>query len=360
MPATATQLDRTHPALLQHWLPPQTCKHTPIYHPGAAAPASSATVSIAPRHPAPPVDLVAALSAKAGAGLSKSSRKRPRASTTSEAAAASPGASAPPPPPYQLSRITYVLPPMRGVASGSASAASSPVGCLHPDNPTLASYDLVAVTPCDVEGLRAIVANANAVDIVALDLSGGRPPVPLRPDVLAPALAAGLYFEVAYAPAIRDATARRFLIANTAALLRATRGAGVLLTSGAATALELRRPADAAALASLAGLSEGASRAALSSAAAAVLARAERRKGGRPAGAAAGDKAALAPPPPPPVVLIHGTLSGTTSNGVGGGAGGKGGSDVPPTNWGGKPSARGWKDLPRPPPALGGGQLRQR
>ena len=173
-----------------------------------------------------------------------------------------------------------VLPPLQTEGGGKLSKAAADVGAyLSLESPVLNSYDLVAALPADAEGLRRILSVAEAVDIVSLDLSGGRPPVPLTPEILRPVLAAGLVLEVAYAPAIRDATFRRFFIANTVALLRATRGKGVLLTSGALTALELRGPGDAAALAALAGLNEAQAREAMRDTAAAVCAHAVRRRG---------------------------------------------------------------------------------
>jgi hypothetical protein len=102
-------------------------------------------------------------------------------------------------------------------------------------------------------------------------------PFTLTADAVKRVLGAGCVFELEYAPAIRDATARRYFIANAAALLRLTRGRGVLLSSGAAHALELRGPHDAAALAALAGLGSEAALAAMSTAVAEVLVHAETR-----------------------------------------------------------------------------------
>jgi hypothetical protein len=78
------------------------------------------------------------------------------------------------------------------------------------------------------------------------------------------ALSRGVVFELNYAPAIREPSCRRQLVANAAALVRATGGAGILLSSGAVLGLELRCPRDVANLAVLFGFtSRDAGRAAL-------------------------------------------------------------------------------------------------
>ena len=163
---------------------------------------------------------------------------------------------------HQLTRLTLSVPSMR--AGGTD---------LYAGNPALASYDIVAVVPGDVAVLRAAAA-CGAVDIIALDVSDGRPPFPLRADTLAPAIDAGLAIELSYAPAVRDTGATRRAFFSTAASLAhalagggsggrgptaaATRAAVPLLSSGATSALELRAPRDAAALVALGGLGCGA------------------------------------------------------------------------------------------------------
>ena len=148
----------------------------------------------------------------------------------------------------------------------------------------LRSYDLVAVAPGDAAVLRAAVASG-AADIVSLELSSGRPPFALTRELVSAVQAAGAVFEVEYAPAVRDSAARRNLVANLGELLRLVRrggrgGDGVLLTSAAATALELRAPHDAAAVVALAGLTPRAAARAMTAAAAQALRHAEARLGG--------------------------------------------------------------------------------
>jgi len=297
----------------------QNCKFTPAALPGAdsaAASSSSASVSATIRRPEPHAfDAVSALSATAGSRLTRRvaklrrrqaaraepslkqlappsaadgasgsdaatvpaatagvglGQKRPRPATAEPAAGvgAQPARGL-----VQLSRITVAAEAVRAVSD------------LFVGNPILQSYDLVAVAPGDPEVLRHAVASGVA-DIIRLDMSGGRLPFPLKADLVHACLAAGCVFELEYAPAIRDPTCRRFFIANAAELLRLTRGNGILLTSGAANALELRSPADAAAIAGLAGLSARQCALAMTAAAAQAIRHAEKRLTGALAGAA--------------------------------------------------------------------------
>lgn len=62
--------------------------------------------------------------------------------------------------------------------------------------------------------------------------------------------------QISYAPALREETARRNFFANALALTRATRGKGIIISSGARSAFELRGPYDIINMATLFGLSE--------------------------------------------------------------------------------------------------------
>ncbi len=147
----------------------------------------------------------------------------------------------------------------------------------------LLSYDVVAVSPGDAETAAHAIAS-NAIDILHLDATAGKLPFPLSRSLINAAAAAGIAFEVEYAPAIRDPSRRRFFVSNLTALTAMTRGKGLLLTSSAeGGALELRSPTDVAALASLGGLSREVALDALSHTVSRVLAHSEMRalsKGG--------------------------------------------------------------------------------
>ena len=76
---------------------------------------------------------------------------------------------------------------------------------------------------------------------------------------LIPAVPANLehsVLQISYAAALREETARRNFFANALALTRATRGKGIIISSGARSAFELRGPYDAINMATLFGLSE--------------------------------------------------------------------------------------------------------
>ena len=165
----------------------------------------------------------------------------------------------------QLSRVTVSFDSTRHAADICTPSA------------VLNSYDIVAVRPGDAASLRH-AADCGAVDIIQLDLAGGRLPFALRVENVEHVLRAGLVFEVDVAAAIRDSAARQYLISNTNSLLRLTRGRGILLTSGARTPLELRSPLDTAAIASLMGMSRGDALAAMSRTAQAVLKHAQQRR----------------------------------------------------------------------------------
>ncbi|KAL1439067.1 hypothetical protein MTO96_047527 [Rhipicephalus appendiculatus] len=66
----------------------------------------------------------------------------------------------------------------------------------------------------------------------------------------------GLFFEIQYAPCIRDENSLRNTIANCQTLMHAGKGKGIIITSGAWMPQELRGPNDAANLGFLFGLSE--------------------------------------------------------------------------------------------------------
>ncbi len=70
------------------------------------------------------------------------------------------------------------------------------------------------------------------MDIIALEL-WQRLPFKLKPALVKAALARGVFFEICYAPALREPSARRNLFANAQALVRATRGRNIIVSSGA-------------------------------------------------------------------------------------------------------------------------------
>ena len=71
-----------------------------------------------------------------------------------------------------------------------------------------------------------------------------RLPFKLRPQHLQAAVQRGVHLEVLYAAALRDPMSRRHLFSNAQALTRLLRGRGIVLSSGARVAMELRGPYD--------------------------------------------------------------------------------------------------------------------
>ena len=70
------------------------------------------------------------------------------------------------------------------------------------------------------------------------------------------AIQRGVFLEINYSASINDTTAQRNLIGNAAALIRATRGRGIVISSEARKALGVRGPFDVINLATLWGLSQ--------------------------------------------------------------------------------------------------------
>ena len=116
------------------------------------------------------------------------------------------------------------------------------------------SYDIVALRPTE-EKAFALACNSLDCDLISLDLSQ-RIPFLLRFKTVSAALKRGVRFEICYAPGVAGAggEARRNLISGATALIRATRGRGLILSSEARGALECRAPWDVINLASLWGL----------------------------------------------------------------------------------------------------------
>jgi len=178
-------------------------------------------------------------------------------------------------------------PPTQGSAASSSSSSSSRgftrsnlAGDLKDGAGVLATYDLVAAQPVDSGGLAACLSAGRgaAIDLIVLDMSSGKLPFPLHAKDVAAVLGAGMAFELKYAPAIRDSSLRRAFFTHCATFLRLTRGAGLVLSSGARTALEVRSPRAVAAIASLAGFSHQQAMVALTATPAAALAHGEKRR----------------------------------------------------------------------------------
>ena len=138
------------------------------------------------------------------------------------------------------------------------------------------SYDILAVQAAS-ERVFASACTTLDVDIISFDLAR-RLPFRLRVPAVRAALGRGITFELCYSPALREPNSRRQLFTNALAVVRATGGAGVILSSGAQRAFELRGPHDVANLGTLFGLSLAAAKAAVSTRMVAVLQHAAARR----------------------------------------------------------------------------------
>ncbi|KAL5336749.1 RNase P subunit p30-domain-containing protein [Aspergillus crustosus] len=117
-------------------------------------------------------------------------------------------------------------------------------------------YDLVALRPTNEKALLNACTSAEC-DIITLDLSV-RHPYHFKFKMLSAAIARGIRFEICYGSGITGSglEARRNLIGNAMALIRATRGRGLIVSSEARRALAARAPFDVINLACVWGLSQ--------------------------------------------------------------------------------------------------------
>ena len=140
-----------------------------------------------------------------------------------------------------------------------------------------AQYSLVALRPTTAPQLQQ-ACTLLACDIISLDFSA-RLPFALKHRTVGAALLRNIVFEICYAPAIDSTAARRNLLQNAAALVRATRGGrGIVVSSEARQALTLRAPNDVMNLAVMWGLGPEKAKDAVSGSARATVRQAEERR----------------------------------------------------------------------------------
>jgi ribonuclease P/MRP protein subunit RPP1 len=105
------------------------------------------------------------------------------------------------------------------------------------------TYDLLALRPTDEKTFQLACLSLEC-DIISLDLSQ-RLDFILKFSNVSAALKRGIRFEICYSPGISGGTdARRNLISGATAIIRATRGRGIILSSEARDVLGLRAPND--------------------------------------------------------------------------------------------------------------------
>jgi ribonuclease P/MRP protein subunit RPP1 len=118
------------------------------------------------------------------------------------------------------------------------------------------SYSLIALRPMNEKCLSLACTNLDC-DIISLDLST-RLPYHFKFKTIAAAVARGVRFEISYSPGITGSgpEARRNLFSNAMALIRATRGRGIIISSEAKRALGVRAPWDVVNMACVWGLTQ--------------------------------------------------------------------------------------------------------
>lgn len=113
--------------------------------------------------------------------------------------------------------------------------------------PQLASaYDLLACRPTTDKAFAAACTSWPEISLISLDLSQHQP-FRLKPKPCMAAVARGAVFEVCYGQLVSpsaDQRARAVFVANVLELVRATRGRGIVLSSEARAAGQMRAPAD--------------------------------------------------------------------------------------------------------------------
>ncbi len=147
---------------------------------------------------------------------------------------------------------------------------------------TVRGYDLLAVRPSDAQAMQAFLKSSLTADLVASpsSIEGDAKDVKWTRKLYAECVERHMFFEVCYAPCIRDSTARRRTIALAHNYHAVGKSKNVIVSSGGRRTIELRGPHDVANLGFLFGLSEQQGKAAASGMAARAIRSAEGRKVG--------------------------------------------------------------------------------
>ena len=113
-------------------------------------------------------------------------------------------------------------------------------------------FDILAVQPTSEQTLQYACAQME-IDIISLDFAA-RLPFYLKFNMIGSAVSRHVALEISYTAAVEDSTNRRYLFSNASNLVRASRGRGLLISSGAKAWSSVRGPQDVANLATFWGL----------------------------------------------------------------------------------------------------------
>ncbi|KAK6504033.1 hypothetical protein TWF506_002250 [Arthrobotrys conoides] len=138
------------------------------------------------------------------------------------------------------------------------------------------NFDIVAVRPTD-EKLLLQACTSLECDLISLDLSI-RHPYHFKYKILGQAISRGIRFEITYSASVNESNARRNLLSNAAALIRATKGKGIVISSEARKAMLCRAPFDVINLATLWGLNQDKGKEAIANGPRAVMIQAKMKR----------------------------------------------------------------------------------
>ncbi|RFU28194.1 hypothetical protein B7463_g8146, partial [Scytalidium lignicola] len=117
-----------------------------------------------------------------------------------------------------------------------------------------AAYDILALRPTTEKAFLSACLNTTEHSVISLDMTQ-RHPFPFKPKPFMTAVNRGIRFEISYAQAtLEDTVSRRNFISNCLAIIRATKGRGLIISSEAKSALAVRGPADVVNLMAVWGL----------------------------------------------------------------------------------------------------------
>jgi len=151
------------------------------------------------------------------------------------------------------SPLPFTIPPKTTILRRCTFAIEDPSQNYRLPN-IAAAYDILALRPTSQKGYEAACLSLSEQSIISLDLTQ-RFPFHFRPKQLMTAINRGCKIELCYSQAVMgDSTKRRHFISNAMAIMRATKGRGLLISSEAGGVLGIRAPADVVNLFSVWGL----------------------------------------------------------------------------------------------------------
>lgn len=138
------------------------------------------------------------------------------------------------------------------------------------------TFDILAVRPTS-EKMFQHACTSMDIDIISLDMSQ-RLPFYIKHSTVGLAITRGIRLEICYASGISDINCRKNLISNASALIRATRGKGIIISSEASNLMYCRSGYDIINLSTFWGLSQERGKNAIGKEARSVIIHGEARK----------------------------------------------------------------------------------